>query len=77
MTALFLTSDHYLPLTEMSLKEALENRAFRVETCVERFLPYTMAGKKPVPLALIRFYLALPVAWRMLGRQFLVVSRKL
>lgn len=69
--------DHYLPLTEQSLKEALENRLFGVETCLERFLPYTMAGKKPVPLVFIRLYLALPMAWPMLGKQFLVVGRKM
>jgi len=66
--------DHYLPLTEMSLQEALENRGFRMEKCLERFLPYTMAGKKPTPLALIRLYLALPPAWKLLGKQFLVVA---
>ena len=66
--------DHYLPLTEMSLKEALENRGFHMEKCLERFLPYTMAGKKPTPLALIRLYLALPFAWKLLGKQFLVIA---
>jgi len=68
--------DHYLPLTELSLKEALENRAFTVDTCIGRFLPYTMAGKKPAPLFLIRLYLALPIAWKMMGSQFLVIGRK-
>ena len=68
--------DHYLPLTELSLKEALENRAFRIECCHERFLPYTMVGKRTSPPALIRLYLNLPFAWRFFGQQFLVVGIK-
>lgn len=68
--------DHYLPLTELSLREALENRGFISELVLARFLPYTMVGKRPSPLFLIRLYLALPIAWRVLGKQFLVIARK-
>jgi len=68
--------DHYLPLTELSLREALQNRRFTVEICFGKFLPYTMAGKKPAALFLIRLYLALPIVWRLLGKQFLIVARK-
>ncbi|MEI8293872.1 MAG: class I SAM-dependent methyltransferase [bacterium] len=67
--------DHYLPLTELSLKEALENRGFQMEKCLPAFLPYTMAGKRPAPLFLIQAYLRLPITWRFLGQQFLVVAR--
>jgi SAM-dependent methyltransferase len=67
--------DHYLPLTELSLKEALENRGFQMEKCLPSFLPHTMAGKRPIPLFLIRAYLRLPIAWRFLGHQFLVVAK--
>jgi hypothetical protein len=35
-----------------------------------------MAGKQPTADWLIRVYLALPVAWRLLGKQFLVIARK-
>jgi SAM-dependent methyltransferase len=68
--------DHYIPLTESSLSEALENRGFHIERKQAAFLPYTMAGKKPAPLALVRLYLALPLLWRFLGKQFLVVAEK-
>lgn len=68
--------DHYLPLTELSLKEALENRGFLVKRCDDRFLPYTMAGKKPTPLIAIKAYLALPIVWKILGRQFLIIAAK-
>jgi len=68
--------DHHLPLSEQSLSEALVNRGFRIERKEPAFLPYTMAGKKEVPLALVKIYLAVPLAWRLLGKQFLVVATK-
>ena len=68
--------DHYIPLTESSLGEALENRGFHIERKEAAFLPYTMAGKKPAPLALVRLYLAFPLSWRFLGKQFLVIAAK-
>ena len=68
--------DHYIPLTESSLSEALENRGFLIDRKESAFLPYTMAGKKPAPLALVRLYLALPLLWRFLGKQFLVIAAK-
>jgi SAM-dependent methyltransferase len=68
--------DHYIPLTESSLSEALENRSFLIERKESAFLPYTMAGKWPAPLPLVRLYLALPLLWRFLGKQFLVIAAK-
>ena len=68
--------DHYIPLTESSLGEALENRNFHIERKESAFLPYTMAGKKPVPLPLISLYLAMPWLWQYLGKQFLLISAK-
>lgn len=68
--------DHYLPLTETSLKEALENRGYEIERCVGRFLPYTMASGPQYPVALLRMYLKMAPAWRFFGKQFLVVARK-
>jgi SAM-dependent methyltransferase len=68
--------DHYIPLTESSLGEALENRGFRLARQETAFLPYTMAGKKPAPLFLVKLYLALPMLWPLIGKQFLVVAIK-
>lgn len=68
--------DHHVALTELSLGEALKTRGFEIEQCVPRFLPYSMVGKRPAHPLLIRLYLKLPVAWPLLGRQFLVVARK-
>jgi SAM-dependent methyltransferase len=69
--------DHYVPLTESSLKEALMVRGFAVTTCIGRFLPYTMVEAPRYPLTLLRAYLRLPIAWRIFGKQFLVVGARL
>jgi SAM-dependent methyltransferase len=68
--------DHIVPLTERSLREAIELAGFEIDAAVGRFLPFTMAGRPSPPAALIRMYLRLPVLWRLVGRQFLVVARK-
>lgn len=66
--------DHHLPITEASLAEALEISGFSVQQSIPRFLPYSMSGGQRYPDALIRLYLAIPPAWKVAGRQFLVVA---
>jgi SAM-dependent methyltransferase len=68
--------DHHIPLSDASLGEVLMISGFELETVIDRFLPYTMVGGPEYPLALLRLYLAMPWAWRLFGRQFLLVARK-
>ena len=68
--------DHHLGLTHASLCEVLAIKGFAVEQCVDRFLPYTTRGALPTHPLLVRAYLALPLAWRFLGKQFFIVARK-
>lgn len=68
--------DHYLPLSDRSMVEGLEVAGFQMESVVPQFLPYTMARKRPQSPTLVRLYLSLPLAWRILGKQFLVIARK-
>lgn len=68
--------DHYIPLTELALKEALVTRGFGIDVCLGRFLPYAMASAPRYPIAFLRAYLRLPFAWRLFGRQFLVVGTR-
>ncbi len=68
--------DHHLPLTECSLAEALRTRGFEIRLCLEKFLPYTMSGRRRAPLQLVRVYLRLPFVWRIYGKQFLVVGSR-
>ncbi len=65
--------DHYVPLTEASLVEATDLVGFHTDTAYSRFLPFTMVGKPPPPSVLVRLYLRCRPAWRVLGKQFLVV----
>ena len=68
--------DHHIILTEASLGEALEMTGFELEYVKARFLPYTIVNVRPYPLWMVRLYLALPLLWRIKGRQFLIVGQK-
>ena len=68
--------DHFLPLSDRSMAEALEISGFKTEKVIARFLPYTMKGKIPPHPQLVRLYLALPLFWRILGKQFMIFARK-
>jgi SAM-dependent methyltransferase len=68
--------DHYVELTELSLGEALSNCDFEIEKQVTRFLPYTMSQGRQYPAWVLRPYLAAPAAWRVFGKQFLIVAQK-
>jgi SAM-dependent methyltransferase len=68
--------DHHIPITDLSMAEALELQGFAVEERIDRFLPYTMSGNRETPLAFVRAYLRMPFAWPLFGKQFLVVARR-
>ncbi|WP_454683530.1 class I SAM-dependent methyltransferase [Ancylobacter moscoviensis] len=68
--------DHYLPLSHLSLAEGLTISGFEIKEVIPRFLPYTMNNKTPTNDALIKIYLRLPIAWRFMGKQFLVTAIK-
>lgn len=68
--------DHHIPLTEASLSEILQLNSFAIEQCYDRFLPYTMVNKAPPPLAFVKLYLKLPLAWKFFGKQFFIMARK-
>ena len=58
------------------MKEVLELHGFKIETAIDRFLPYTMVNVRPYPVALISLYLMMPLAWKVIGKQFVVVGKK-
>ena len=68
--------DHYLPLSHLSLEEGLVQAGYEIESVVPRFLPYTTRSALPQHPLLITLYLRLPFAWRILGKQFLVIGRR-
>jgi SAM-dependent methyltransferase len=68
--------DHHLPLSHRSCAEAFLKAGFEIEELVARFLPFTTLSPLPKHPFFVRLYLAFPPAWRILGRQFLIVGRK-
>jgi len=68
--------DHVLPLTHLSCREAFEKAGFTVTELIDRFVPLSTSSKLPQHPSLVRMYLAVPLAWRLLGRQFVIVGRK-
>lgn len=68
--------DHYLPLTDRSLVEALEIAGFMIAEVRPRFLPYTTKSRLPQYPWLVRLYLNLPVAQYLFGKQAWVVAVK-
>jgi len=68
--------DHYLPLSHRSLAEGLAMNGFDVTEVIDRFLPFTMAGKQPTSEALIKLYLRARPVWKIVGKQFLVTAQK-
>jgi SAM-dependent methyltransferase len=69
--------DHHLPLSHLSLEEGLIQSGYQVACVIPKFLPYT-AVRTGLPRhpALVALYLKVPLVWRVLGRQFLVVATK-
>ncbi|MGA2034383.1 MAG: class I SAM-dependent methyltransferase, partial [Thermoguttaceae bacterium] len=68
--------DHHVPITDRSLVELLQNSKFSLVDCRPCFLPYTTKSRLPKADWLVRAYLHMPWAWRLLGKQFLVRARK-
>ena len=64
-----------IPLTELSLAELMEMSGFRIERCLPRFLPFSMATGFRPPVWTVSVYLKLPILWRLFGKQFLVVGK--
>jgi SAM-dependent methyltransferase len=69
--------DHHIALTERSMVEILEIQGFYVESVIDRFLPYTMVNTRSYPMFLVSLYLMFPLAWKVMGKQFLVIARKI
>jgi hypothetical protein len=69
-------ADHTVILTEKGVEEHLYAAGFEPRSIDARFLPYTFTGRLPSHPALTRAYLRMPLAWRIFGKQFLVVAER-
>ena len=72
----FNCADHTVAMTHVGVAEHVYAAGFDVTTVTPRFLPYSFRGLLPPSPLLTRTYLRMPVLWRLLGKQFLVIARK-
>lgn len=68
--------DHHTPLTDRSLVEGLGLAGFTSQIVLPRFLPYTTKSRLPKGEIFVKLYLRVPLAWRILGKQALVIATK-
>jgi SAM-dependent methyltransferase len=66
--------DHITPVDDRALVEAFGLTGFRLVHRIERFLPYTAKSRLPQSVGLVKAYLKLPLAWRLLGKQSFLVA---
>jgi hypothetical protein len=69
-------ADHTTILTERAVEEHLYAAGFEIVTVRPQFLPYSFTGRLPSHPMLVRAYLRLPIVWRILGKQFLVIGER-
>jgi ubiquinone/menaquinone biosynthesis C-methylase UbiE len=67
--------DHITPVDDRALAEALDATGYDVELNIPRFLPYTTKSRLPSGPGLVKLYLKVPLAWRLLGAQAFMVGR--
>ena len=72
----FDCADHILPLTQIAVAEHLYAAEFEVVETTPKFLPFSFRSRLPASPLLTRAYLKVPLAWKLLGKQFLVAGRK-
>ena len=68
--------DHHLALSDRSLGEGLTIAGYTVITSIAKFLPYTTKVSLPKGPFFVKLYLKFPLAWRFMGKQFLLVAQK-
>ena len=69
--------DHHVPLSHLTICEALELHRFSIDHVEPRFLPYTVKGSRLRLRALVHLYLSLrPLSSLFLGKQFFIVATR-
>jgi SAM-dependent methyltransferase len=68
--------DHHTALSHLSAAEGFSLAGFEIVELIDRFLPFSTKSALPKHPALVRAYLACPWAWKIMGKQFLIVAAK-
>lgn len=69
--------DHMTPITDRSLREAVELQGYAITHMIPRFLPYTFKSRIPKAPWLVRAYLRCPPAQWLLAKQTFVCATKI
>lgn len=68
--------DHHIPLSHVSLEEALNLTGFAVREVRPRFLPYSFKSRLPQSTLLLKLYLMARPAHLLFGKQMFLVAAK-
>jgi ubiquinone/menaquinone biosynthesis C-methylase UbiE len=66
--------DHITPVDDRALAEAYAAVGLDIVHTIPRFLPYSTKSRLPSTPGLVRLYLKVPLAWRILGAQTFLVA---
>ena len=71
-------ADHTVILSELGVAEHLYGAGFSIVKIIDRFFPlsFRSGGYLPVNKFTVQTYLNVPLAWRIMGQQFLVIAEK-
>ncbi len=69
-------ADHLLPLTHRTIEEHLAAADLRHESTISRFLPLSFRSQRFSSPWLVKLYLAVPIFWRLFGKQFFIVASR-
>lgn len=69
--------DHYIPISDNSLKEILMMHGFDIIVSYPRFMPWSPKSSRLSSITvLLKLYLRVPLLWRLFGKQLFVAARK-
>ena len=68
--------DHRLPLSHLSMQEALLLYEFNITKVIPKFLPYSTKNALPQWPVLLRIYLRITLLWSIFGKQMFIIAQK-
>ena len=72
----YMFFDHITPIDDRALCEVLALKGFKINLCMDRFLPYTTKSKLPKSLFLVKTYLKMPLLFKIFGQQAFIIAQK-
>ena len=69
-------ADHLLPLTHRTIEEHLAAADLQHQLTLSRFLPLSFRSQRFSNPWLVKLYLAVPIFWRLFGKQFFIVATR-